>query len=170
MRRALITGLAILLVLGVLFLVQRALLQSVTQPVTGNTATPAPSEPTAYAVGQTVTSTTGDSFTVLGLTTVKDSDPLITPPPGGSFLGVDVKICAASSEYPATAAEWNVVLSDGTEEPMTLMVEPSEGPQFPTEEVQPGACATGWVYFALPASPAPARVTLADADWYWTVS
>lgn len=164
--------LAILVVGGVLFAAQHALLQSANDRTSGDApgATATPSGPTAYAVEQTVTSTTGGTFTVQAVTAVTDGDRLITPPAGGSFLGVEVKVCAGTAEYLADPSLWDVILSNGDEEPDALMVQPSQGPEFPTEEVQPGACAVGWVYFALPASPAPARVSLAGADWFWTIS
>jgi hypothetical protein len=167
-------GLAIAgLVLGYVWLGLTALIIIVA--LTGN-STPgtSPSSSTVYAVGQTVTTTTNATYTVTAVSRVQDTSTLAPQTPsatGGYFYGVDVKICAGNGQELADPYGWAVIMSDDTQyESGAILLQPSRGPALQAEEVQPGACTAGWVYFDLPPSPTPARVERENTTWSWSLS
>ena len=136
------------------------------------TPVPTPTPPTSYAVGDTVTTTTNASYTVMEVAKVHDTNEFAETPSasGGYFYGVEVKVCAGNEQELADPINWAVILADDTQyEGDAFLMQPSKGPALQSETVQPGACTAGWVYFDLPGSPAPMQIEVENSDWYWTL-
>jgi hypothetical protein len=124
------------------------------------------------ALGTTVTTSAGDTYTVLAFQTVQSKNELNTPAPGGAFSAADVKECAGSGHTLTTnPTEWTAVFS-GNEESAgrdaSLVATP--GAAFPTgATVNSGQCVVGWVVFTRFADGIGRTVMLNGAGFSWTV-
>lgn len=148
---------------------------STVAPVSVSVVTPDPTAPptsSGYTVGDTVTTTTNSTFTVLGLTTnVRLGQyALDTPPPGGHELAAKIKECAGTDLTSSSSTDWSAQLADATQITGTFQEDATPGPMLPIQNLNPGACDAGWVYFNVPSSPAVTEIVLSNSDFYWTVS
>lgn len=138
------------------------------------TATPAATQPAngPRALGASVTTSTGDTYTVLAFQTVQSKNNLNTPAPGGAFSAADIKECAGSGQTLTTnPTEWTADFS-GNEQSAgrdaSLVAIP--GPALPaTATVSSGQCVEGWVLFSRFADGLGRDVTLNGTDFSWTV-
>ena len=137
-------------------------------PVTITTPTPLPT-PQGVPVGQTITTTTNATMTVEQTATADSGNDFETPPPGGSFLAAKVKICAGDQQEMSNPVGWYVKLADDTQVSGTFMTDATPGPALPIDNVQPGSCVAGWLYFPLPASPSPVEIAPKNSDFFWTL-
>lgn len=135
-------------------------------------STPAPTpEPTlnpAQKIGQPVTTTTGATVVAEKAAPASSGNEFETPPPGGAFLGVEVKECAGNQTLFVSPSAWSVKLADNTQIDASLAVEMSPAPALNSTNLNPGGCTDGWVYFGLPAGSTPVQINLLKADFYWT--
>ena len=131
--------------------------------------TPAPTLPPVNHVGDTVDTTTGAKITVVRLAPASSGNEFETPPPGGAFLGAEIKECAGSSVLLVEALEWSVKLADATQIDAGLGVDMTPSPALQSSNLNPDSCTDGWVYFPLPAGAAPKEIHLLKADFYWTL-
>ena len=133
---------------------------------------PPTAEPTlnpAEAVGQAVTTTTQAVITVVRTAPAQTNFDYQSPPPGGSFLGAEVKACAGNQVLFVSPDAWSVKLADATQIDAQPMIEMAPSPELGSTNLNPGGCTDGWVYFALPAGAKPTEIHLLRADFYWTL-
>ena len=131
--------------------------------------TPAPTLNPAYAVGQTVTTTTEAAITVVSTAPAQSGNQFETPPPGGSFFGAQIKECAGNQVLYVAPSTWSVKLADATQIDATFVVDGTPTPALQSTNLNPGSCTAGWIYFPLPAGAAPVEIHLLKADFYWTL-
>lgn len=132
-------------------------------PTVAPTATPVAS------VGTTVPTTAGDAITVERTAPAQSGNQFETPPPGGAFLGAEIKECAGTGVLLVEPPAWSVKLADATQVDGTLVVDASPNPALQATNLNPGACTDGWVYFPLPAAAHPIEIHLLRANFYWTL-
>jgi hypothetical protein len=125
--------------------------------------------PSGFKIGDTVTTTTQATITVLQTAPASSGNQFETPPPGGHFLAAKIKECAGTQQEFVSDVAWSAKLADFTQIDATSLSGGSPGPGLPTSNVQPGACVAGWVYFPVPASPAVTEIHLSKADFFWVV-
>ena len=120
----------------------------------------------------TVTTSTGDTYTVLAFQTVQSKNDLNTPVPGGAFSAADIKECAGSGQTLTTnPTEWTADFSgneqsDGRD--ASLVATP--GSALPTmATVNSGQCVDGWVVFSRFADGTGRDIKLNGTDFSWTV-
>jgi hypothetical protein len=124
------------------------------------------------ALGTAVTTSAGDTYTVLAFQTVESKNGLNTPAPGGAFSAADIKECAGNGHTLTTnPTDWTAVFS-GNEESAgrdaSLVATP--GAAFPTlATVNSGQCVVGWVVFTRFADGIGRTVMLNGAGYSWTV-
>lgn len=123
----------------------------------------------AAPVGTTVPTTTGDAITVERTAPAQSGNQFETPPPGGAFLGAEIKECAGTGVLLVEPPAWSVKLADATQVDGTLVVDASPNPALQATNLNPGACTDGWVYFPLPAAAHPIEIHLLRANFYWTL-
>lgn len=123
----------------------------------------------AEAVGQTVTTTTQAAVTVERTAPAQTSFDYQSPPPGGSFLAVEIKECAGNQVLFVSPDAWSVKLADATQVDAQLMIDMAPSPELASTNLNPGGCTDGWVYFPIPAGAHPIEIHLLRADFYWTL-
>lgn len=115
------------------------------------TTTAAPiATPAAQALGTTITTLGGDTFTVLAFQPVQAKGQLNTPAPGGAFSAADIKECAGSGQTVTTdPTEWTVDFSGNNQaqgRDASLVATPGAAlPSLTT--VSSGQCVDGWIAF-----------------------
>jgi hypothetical protein len=155
--------------------------QASNTPATTHTATPLPVSivtpaptpiptPSGFAIGETVTTTTGAKITVLQTAPASSNNQFETPPPGGHFLAAKIRECAGTMQDFVSPVGWSVKLADDTQVDGTSLSGGSPGPELPSSNLQPGNCVAGWVYFPLPASPAAIAIVPHNSDFFWRLS
>jgi hypothetical protein len=139
------------------------------------TAAPAATQKLAkgpQALGTTVTTSTGDTYTVLAFQTVQSKNDLNTPVPGGAFSAADIKECAGSGQTLTTnPAEWTADFS-GNEQSAghDAGQVATPGAPLPTlATVSSGQCVVGWVVFTRFADGIGHTVMLNGAGFWWSV-
>lgn len=132
-------------------------------------STPFPTPNPATPIGQAVLTTTGAHITVEKTAPASSSNMFETSPPGGSFLGAEVKMCAGTDTLLVEPPNWSVKLADATQIDASLGVEMQPGPSLEASNLNPGSCTDGWVYFPLPPDAQPKEIHLLRADFYWTL-
>jgi hypothetical protein len=139
------------------------------------TAAPAATQKLAkgpQALGTTVTTSAGDTYTVLAFQTVQSKNELNTPAPGGAFSAADIKECAGGGQTLTTnPTEWTAEFS-GNEQSAgrdaSLVATP--GAALPTlATVNSGQCVVGWVVFTRFADGTGRTVMLNGAGFWWSV-
>lgn len=132
--------------------------------------TPLPT-PDAQSVGTTIPTTDGSSFTVVRYVQSLQSDNIFeTPPPGGTIAGLQVKVCASSTESTPLVVnpfQFVLVMPDDTQvDPGAYEV--SGHTDFPSTTLNPGLCVSGWIFYGIVGRPT--QIQLQHSNLVWSLS
>lgn len=127
---------------------------------------PSPSAPASH-VGDTITDTEGDEFTVYQVVPFTSANQFEQPKAGYVFVAIDVKEKAGSKGLSANPFDFAVVMEDDTRYQPTLGY---KDPSLHATGLADGQAVRGWITFEVLASVKLVRVALADStDIFWDV-
>jgi hypothetical protein len=135
---------------------------SATSPSPAATAgSPSPAAIPLYYVGDTISATNGNSFTVYSyVPSFETGNQFEVPKPGNVFAAIDVQECAGSSGSSANPFDWALRMPDNSR------ITPSAGwkdPPLNAVNLAAGDCVRGWVTFEVPQGITPAFVVLTNS-------
>jgi len=127
---------------------------------------PTPVIPAAH-VGDTITDTVGDEFTVYQVTPFSSTNQFEQPKSGFRFVVIDVKEKAGPNGLDANAYDFALVMDDDTRYMPTLGY---KNPSLNATTLGGGQAVRGWVTFEVLASNKVVRVVLTGStDIFWEV-
>jgi hypothetical protein len=127
---------------------------------------PTPVRPAAH-VGDTITDTDGDEFTVYQVTPFVSTNQFEQPKSGFRFIAVDAKEKAGPNGLNANPFDFAVVMDDDTRYQPTLGY---KDPSLNATKLGGGQAVRGWVTFEVLVTNKVARVVLTDStDIFWEV-